>query len=510
MVTNNQQVRPSGAIIAPIPAPRPAFRSNITPTETAPLPRVRPTDVAKVGSAQGTAQASFSLGIAEGPAWTQNQKDTIVAGFRAGLHQYGITIEQVNEVLKRNGMGDLQITEDSIQDPANAEKIKQIQTMLDKKLNNPTLKSLGQANAVGIDGQFGKGSVAAVAALRDAYRGEPVELPITPIKQETRTGCYRASEAMTYNVIHGKDGTSDAYTEFDARDRIRGGDMEKTEIYVASKENGSGRVTVNKANSQKMLNALDAELDARHPVIAGVSYRKQDGKEYNEGVTDHFITISGRGQDDVGSFYTFQDSAQGNTHKLYLDPVTGRLSGKGDMLGTYDVTLIHTAAVTDAETVERYKKMGKVLHSQGQSNSGIARIQKQLTALGYDTKGTSGGYGPGTSSAVKAFQQAHQLPLAGSSIDTHTRDAINAAYLEHQRSHPTDIMFKRGESSADLSPVQKALTKLGFNTKGTNGQFGPGTEAAVKAFQSQNGIEPSGKIDNQTFFKIMELAAAQG
>ncbi len=506
--TNPQPIRTVVPTQAPTSVPRPVPRPTTTTPTNVPLPPVRPSDAATVGAARGTAQASFDLGISEGPKWTQNQKDAIVSGFRAGLHQHGITVDQINQVLQRNGMGHLQISEQSIQDPANADEIIQIQKALDSRLNHPDLKALGQGNALikAKDGQFGKGTVAAVAALRDAYRGEPVQVPVTAIKQETRTGCYRASEAMMYNAIHGKDGTPDAYTEFDARDRVRDGDMEKENAYVAGKENASGRVTVNKTNAKKMLDTLDAELNAGRPAIVGVSYRKQDGKEYNEGITDHFVLVTGRGQDEAGTFYTFNDPAQGGTHKLRLDPQTGRLSGKGDMVGTYDVTMMHTAAVTDAATVDRYKKTGKVLHSQGQRSNEIGQIQKQLTALGFDTKGTTGAYGPGTTAAVKAFQTAHNLPATGSTIDTHTRAALKAAYLEHQRSRPTEVMFKRGEVNADIGALQKKLTHLGFNTKGSNGQFGPGTEAAVKAFQTQHGLDPNGKIDNQTYFKLLELA----
>lgn len=507
MVQTNQPIRTTAPTQVPTSVPRPRPTAPAATTPTASAPASAPRDRTQLNAAQGTAQTSFNLGIAEGPKWTQNQKDAIVAGFRAGLHQYGITVDQINEVLQRNGMGHLQISEESIQNPANADEVIQIQKALDARLNHPDLKALGQANPLGNkDGQFGKGTVAAVAALRDSYRGDPVQVPVTPIQQQTRTGCYRASEAMMYNAIHGKDGTPDAYTEFDARDRVRDGDMEKGEAYIASKENASGRVTVNKNNARKMLDTLDAELNAGRPAIVGVSYRKQDGKEYNEGITDHFVLITGRGQDEAGTYYTFNDPAQGGTHKLRLDPVTGRLSGKGDMVGTYDVTMMHTAAVTDAATVERYKNTGKVLFSQGQRSNEIGQIQKQLTALGFDTKGTTGAYGPGTTAAVKAFQQAHNLPPSGSTIDTHTREALKTAYLEHQRSRPTEVMFKKGDFNAEMGALQKKLTHLGFNTKGTNGQFGPGTEAAVKAFQTQHGLEPHGKIDNQTYFKLLELA----
>ncbi|PIW16909.1 hypothetical protein COW36_10965 [bacterium (Candidatus Blackallbacteria) CG17_big_fil_post_rev_8_21_14_2_50_48_46] len=500
-----QQVQQPG-----LPLPVSPGNQTTRPVTSAPVQTqtavTRPvSDKTQLGSQKGSALAALSFSEPV-PAWSQKQKDAILVGFRAGLHLAGITPQEMTDLLRKNGISQLEINEQTIQDPTNAAEIEKIQKALDARLNHPDLRALGQANKVSADGQFGKSSVMAMAALKASDRGQDVELSVSPIRQQTRTGCYRTSEAMLFNALHGKDGTPDAYTEFDARDRIRDGDMGKNEFYVASKENAQGRVTVSKNQATKMLDQLDAELNAGRPAIVGVSYRKQDGNEYNEGVTDHFVLISGRGKDQAGTFYTFQDPAGGGTHKFRLDPATGRLSGKGDMVGTYDVTLMQTAETTDPATLERYQKTGKVLYSQGQSRAALATIQKQLTAMGFDTKGTSGAYGNGTAAAVRAFQEAHQLPVHGGSIDTHMLEALNTAFAEHQKTHPQQVMFQRGESSADLIPLQKALTKLGFNTQGVKGSFGPATESAVKAFQTKYQIEPTGKIDNQTWLRILQEA----
>lgn len=470
------------------------------PTAT---PNAPPQDKAQL-TAQGSALPTIQLDP-EPPTWTAHQKAAILSSFQAGLKANDITPEELTQTLHKFGISQLEVTAENIQNPAYADEFDRIQQELDKRLNADELRALGQGNHVGHDGQFGKNSVAAVAALRDSDRGAPVELKVTPIKQQTRTGCYRTAEAMLWNVVHQKDGTDEAYTEFDTRGRIRDQDMEMEQVYAARSENGSGRVSVDPKRAGQLLDTLDQELAAGRPVIAGVSYRKQDGREYNEGVTDHFVLVSGRGQDQAGTYYTFQDPAGGGTHKLRLDPVSGRLSGKGDMRGIYDVTLIQHATSVDPATVERYHKMGKVLYSQGETSQELARLQTQLTRMGYDTHGVRGGYGNGTATAVRKFQQEHQLPVTGSSIDNHTRDAIGLAYQDYQRSHPTEVAFQKGQSSGQLSPLQKILTDHGYDTKGTKGSFGPGTEAAVKAFQAASGLTPSGKIDNQTWLKILEL-----
>ncbi|PKL76109.1 MAG: hypothetical protein CVV27_11975 [Candidatus Melainabacteria bacterium HGW-Melainabacteria-1] len=463
-------------------------------------------DSARLGSARGQALPSVSLDQ-DPPTWSAATKAQIRRGFQQGLQQYGISPQELGQVLKRYGISSLDITEETIQNPAYADEFDRIQQELDRRLNHPTLRSLGQGRAVSSDGQFGKGSVQAVAALRDALRGEPIELKVTPIEQQTRTGCYRTVEAMLYNVLHQKDGSPEAYTEFDTRDRIRDQDMANDQVYVASSENASGRVSVQRDRSMLMLDTVDEELEAGRPVIAGVSYRKQNGKEYNEGITDHFVLISGRGYDEAGTYYTFQDPANGKTHQLRLDPSTGRLSGKGDMVGTYDVTLVQKATSTESATLERYQKMGKVLFSQGERSAGIQDLQMMLTAMGYDTKGTTGAYGNGTATAVGNFQQAHNLPQNGGSVDTHTQASIKSTFQEHMQANPNQVMFRRNQNTPQIGELQKILTRLGHSTNGTNGAFGPGTERAVKAFQTAQGIPPSGHIDNRTWLAL--LAAAE-
>lgn len=486
----------------PVPPVRPQAPSLTAQTPAPGTPAIQ--DQSRIRSSQGQATASISLHGPE-PNWSAADKAQIRRGFQQGLQQYGITAQEITQLLKRFGISDLEITEASIQDPANAAEIDRIQQELDQRLNHPSLRQLGQGNPVAHDGQFGKGSVKAMAALRDSVRGEPIELKVTPIRQQTGTGCYRTAEAMMYNVIHGKDGTDEAYGEFDTRDRIADQDRNIAETNVTRSENATGRVSVNRDQSMLMLDTLDEELEAGRPVIAGVSYRKQDGNEYNEGITDHFVLITGRGADEAGSYYTFQDPAQGKTHQLRLDPSTGRLSGKGDMLGTYDVTLIHKAANTDSATLERYKNTGKLMYTQGQTSRGIQDLQIMLSAMGYDTKGTTGGYGNGTASAVRNFQQAHNLPLRGGQVDTRTLRQIQQTFREHQQANPAQVIFQKGQNTPQIAELQKILTRLGYSTNGTNGSFGNGTEAALTRFQQEKGLPVSGKIDNQTWLKILEL-----
>ncbi len=62
--------------------------------------------------------------------------------------------------------------------------------------------------------------------------------------------------------------------------------------------------------------------------------------------------------------------------------------------------------------------------------------------------------------------------------------------------------LKLGSTGDDVREVQRKLKDLGFYKGSVDGDFGEGTEAAVKAFQKQYGLEADGKVGNNTKAKL--------
>ena len=59
-------------------------------------------------------------------------------------------------------------------------------------------------------------------------------------------------------------------------------------------------------------------------------------------------------------------------------------------------------------------------------------------------------------------------------------------------------VLKKGSSGPDVKTLQQRLNELGFDPKGVDGTFGPGTHAAVVAFQKSKGLEADGKVGPNT------------
>jgi len=130
--------------------------------------------------------------------------------------------------------------------------------------------------------------------------------------------------------------------------RLEGGDQA---IQVAYAEDENGRTVVDGAQAARGKAYIDKCLDRGLPAVVGVSYSHEHA-QYNEGLTDHFVTVDGRGYDDAGrQFYTFKDpGAGGREGKLYVDKYQEQLFKEGDYKenyvenADYEVTQVRTYA----------------------------------------------------------------------------------------------------------------------------------------------------------------------
>lgn len=98
------------------------------------------------------------------------------------------------------------------------------------------------------------------------------------------------------------------------------------------------------------------------------------------------------------------------------------------------------------------------------------------------------------------------------STTTPTTNSSNADLIARLKKIPTGTVLKQGDKNNNtdyVKAVQEALNIAGgakLPTTGTGyGNFGPGTESAVKDFQKTNNISPqSGQVANQTLAKLIE------
>ena len=155
----------------------------------------------------------------------------------------------------------------------------------------------------------------------------------------------------------------------------------------------------------------------------------------------------------------------------------------------------------------------------------VLALQTGLNQLGYYTGELDGAFGSGTLKAVKAFQKAEGL----------TVDGLAGAKTQAKLTELTGVIFEEDNGAGEEEPetpetpetpekpktlfagdyrtmqygtagprvriLQRALLALGFNLT-VDGDFGSGTHAAVKAFQTVIGLTADGKAGKKTLQKL--------
>ena len=117
-------------------------------------------------------------------------------------------------------------------------------------------------------------------------------------------------------------------------------------------------------------------------------------------------------------------------------------------------------------------------------------LQQDLTDAGYYAGAIDGIYGPQTVQAVQALQESSGLPITGT-VDSATAAALQAELLALGGAAAQ-------ESLAMTAAIQQTLKLVGFWDGPVDGVWTPELTEAVKAFQVELGVEPTGNVDAAT------------
>ena len=63
--------------------------------------------------------------------------------------------------------------------------------------------------------------------------------------------------------------------------------------------------------------------------------------------------------------------------------------------------------------------------------------------------------------------------------------------------------FQRGDDGEEVLAIQKRLVELNYTVGTLDGEFGPATEKAIKAFQAAQGLEVDGVVGSATYRALM-------
>ncbi|MDE0608277.1 MAG: peptidoglycan-binding protein [Acidimicrobiaceae bacterium] len=144
---------------------------------------------------------------------------------------------------------------------------------------------------------------------------------------------------------------------------------------------------------------------------------------------------------------------------------------------------------------------------RGDAGAGVRDLHRRLASAGFTDVGELDVFDETTELALREFQAARRLVADGicaqqtwaALVDAHFRLGDRMLYL---RSPMT-----RGDDVADL---QLRLGNLGFDAGWLDGIYGPDTEAAVRDFQHNQGLNADGTVGRSTIAALDRLGRQVG
>ncbi len=144
---------------------------------------------------------------------------------------------------------------------------------------------------------------------------------------------------------------------------------------------------------------------------------------------------------------------------------------------------------------------------EGSRGEDVVRLQQLLNNAGYNVGNADGIFGPATTNAVKAFQRDNGLTADGI-VGPATWNAL-VNYKPPQPPTEQLPVLREGSRGDAVKALQEQLKSLGYNVGAVDGIFGPGTTAAVKLFQSDNGLTPDGVVGQRTWEALAKAQKPQ-
>ncbi len=152
----------------------------------------------------------------------------------------------------------------------------------------------------------------------------------------------------------------------------------------------------------------------------------------------------------------------------------------------------------------------------GSTGEDVKKMQQRLKELGYLKGSADGDFGDATEQAVRNFQATNGLTVDGKAGPAtlnklYSSSAKKAATVTATNTpRPTNTPFTsltNGATDTEVKKMQQRLKELGYLKGSADGDFGDATEAAVRAFQANNGLTVDGKAGTATLNKLYSSSA---
>lgn len=133
---------------------------------------------------------------------------------------------------------------------------------------------------------------------------------------------------------------------------------------------------------------------------------------------------------------------------------------------------------------------------KGDRGETVRQLQQALVNGGWADLVCDGIYGPKTEAAVRYYQQCNGLQATGRAGSVTLTNLLGSADVDLNTDGSNSS--SQGSTGPTVYNIQVRLNELGYAVGPLDGKFGPRTNAAVRAFQSLNGLTVDGKVGPKT------------
>lgn len=138
----------------------------------------------------------------------------------------------------------------------------------------------------------------------------------------------------------------------------------------------------------------------------------------------------------------------------------------------------------------------------------VRRVQKELLVRGYGPIITRDRLGPMLRAALMAWEYDNHLPITGQPTEA-LLERMTATEPPRRAPDAMARKVKSPEAEQVTRTIQHSLTALGHAPGAIDGQLSPDTERAIRAFETAQGIPPTGRVSAELFGRLARAMGAR-
>lgn len=292
------------------------------------------------------------------------------------------------------------------------------------------------------------------------------------------------------------------------------------------------------------------EVDARNE-SAGVCYSSMDYMSWTNWFRVSAVSYVYNGWENFnGNYYYYEDGQYVVNTSRNIDGITYNFGSTGisDKTPSDMSSTSSSSSNSSSNETSNNSSSSQSIYMKGSTGSEVTKIQERLAELGFYTGEITGYFGNETEAAYKDFQSAAGLVvdgIAGSDREILYSDSAPYKKNESEKTEenensdveekseeenqteekenideekPTEnvseesetisaLTYSIGDENDTVASIQQQLGCLGYFQFSVTGYYGDFTAQAVADFQTANGLEVTGVVDELTYTTIFSANA---